>query len=140
MIGIDNDKAAIERAKNTYKRDNLEFIHGEAYDYLKNNKQRFDLLLLSHILEHLDNPKEFIFRFKDFFDYIYIEVPDFDKSYMNHYRKDLGLPLIYTDWDHVSEFDRDELAEILKECNIEIIESMYRYGNQHLWCRVQKQV
>jgi SAM-dependent methyltransferase len=138
VIGIDYDKYAIEKAKSMHKATNLEFYHGEAFEFLKNNKDQFDLLVLSHILEHLDNPKEFILKFKDFFRYIYIELPDFDKSYLNHYRKDLNMQLVYTDNDHVSEFDRYELRKLLEDCNITIIEAEYIFGNQQLWCKVEK--
>ncbi|RYF96623.1 MAG: class I SAM-dependent methyltransferase, partial [Chitinophagaceae bacterium] len=112
VVGIDYNAGAIEQAKATYKRDNLTFIAGEAFEFLSKNEEKFDVLILSHILEHLDNPQSFLDTFKGFFRYIYIELPDFDKSYHNHYRKDLNLQLVYTDDDHVSEFDRDELAAI----------------------------
>jgi SAM-dependent methyltransferase len=138
VVGIDYDKIAIEKAKLTHKKSNLEFYHGEALEFLANNKEHFDVLILSHILEHLDSPKDFIYAFKNYFRFIYIELPDFDKTYLNHYRKDLNMQLIYTDNDHVSEFDRGELAELLTVCDIEIVEAVYRFGLQQLWCRVKK--
>jgi SAM-dependent methyltransferase len=138
VVGIDHDKVAIEKAKKTYKRDNLEFYHDDAFKFLQKNEGQFDVLILSHILEHLDDPKEFVFKFKDFFKYIYIELPDFDKTYLNQYRKDLNMQLIYTDNDHVSEFDRYELIQLLKECNVTIIEAVYHFGIQQLWCKVEK--
>ena len=137
VIGIDRDGLAIEKAKATYKRSNLEFFCADALEFLKTNQEHFDVLILSHILEHLDNPKEFIDTFKSYFRFIYIEVPDFDKTHLNHYRRDLNMQLIYTDDDHVSEFDRYELANLLRECNIEIVEAVYILGLQQLWCKVK---
>ena len=138
VIGIDYNKSDIERAKATHNKTNLEFYHGEALEFLANNKEKFDVLILAHILEHLDNPKEFIYAFKNYFRFIYIELPDFDKTFLNHYRKDLDMKLNYTDDDHVSEFDRYELETLLAECNINIVESVYRFGVQQLWCEVKK--
>jgi SAM-dependent methyltransferase len=138
VIGIDYNKSDIERAKATHKKTNLEFYHGEALEFLANNKEQFDVLILAHILEHLDNPKDFIAAFKEYFRFIYIELPDFDKTFLNHYRKDLNMKLNYTDDDHVSEFDRFELETLLTECNIKIVESVYRFGVQQLWCEVKK--
>lgn len=112
----------------------MNFI-GEALEFLSSNEKRFNVLILSHILEHLDNPKEFLMKFNGYFQCIYIEVPDFDRYYLNHYRKDLGLKLIYSDDDHVSEFDRDELKILLTECRIEITKEEYKHGVQRLWCR-----
>lgn len=134
VVGIDHDKQAIEIARQRHQKNNLTFIHGDALEFLNGNQKKFNILILSHILEHLDNPKEFLMKFKDQFQSIYIEVPDFDRYYLNHYRKDLGLKLIYSDDDHVSEFDRDELKTLLNECRIEIIREEYRHGVQRLWC------
>jgi len=134
VIGIDYNKVAIEKAKQKYTKENLKFYNVEALEFLKNNSIHFDILILSHILEHLDNPKDFLINFKNYFKQIYIELPDFDRVHLNHYRKDLGVSLIYSDDDHVTEFDRDELKTLLNECNIKIVKEEYRFGVQKLWC------
>jgi ubiquinone/menaquinone biosynthesis C-methylase UbiE len=136
VVGIDYNKNAIELAQKNYKKDNLKFYNREAFEFLNENTTQFDTLILSHILEHLDDPKDFLMRFKGFFKKIYIEVPDFDRYYLNHYRKDLHLDLIYSDIDHISEFDRDELRSLLEECSVKIEKEEYRYGVQKLWCIV----
>jgi SAM-dependent methyltransferase len=137
VVGIDYAPKAIETAKQQYQHPNLEFHCAEAYDYLKKNDARFDVLILSHILEHLDDPKDFLKKFKNFFNYIYIEVPDFDRYYLNHYRKDFKLPIIYSDDDHISEFDRAEIKQLLLDCDIELLESEFIYGVQKFWCSVK---
>jgi len=136
VVGIDLDKTAIDKAKEKNKRSNLNFYNQEALEFLKQNSKQFDTLILSHILEHLDDPKSFLLQFKSFFKQIYIELPDYDRYYLNHYRKDQKLSLIYTDDDHITEFDRDELKTLLMECDIKIIKEDYRFGVQKLWCRV----
>lgn len=138
VVGIDYNEKAIGTAKEKYKRDNLEFHCLEAYEYLTKGEMKFDVLVLSHILEHLDDPDDFLEKFTPFFDFIYIELPDFDKTLLNHYRKDLGLPIVYTDADHINEFDRDDLAAIIEKRNIRIVFSEYRFGVQKLWCEVIK--
>lgn len=134
VVGVDHDADAIREAQATWQRSNLEFMHIDALLYLKGTQQRFDVLILSHILEHLDEPEAFLRSFKDHFAHIYIELPDFDRYYLNHYRKDLGRPLIYSDDDHVSEFDRDELRAIIDACGMRVVEAEYRFGVQRLWC------
>ncbi|MCS7005438.1 MAG: class I SAM-dependent methyltransferase [Cytophagales bacterium] len=136
VVGIDYDKDAIQLAQSLYKKENLKFYAVEGYEFLKNNTISFDVLVLSHVLEHLDEPEEFLNRFKGFFKYIYIEVPDFEKNYLNLYRKKMNLSLLYTDEDHVSEFDREELRSLLKKCNLQVLEEEYRFGVQRLWCKV----
>lgn len=134
VVGIDHDPEAISTARIQYQRGNLEFHEGDAVDLLKNRNMRFDVLILSHILEHIDDPGEFLACFKHHFLRIYIEVPDFDRYYLNHYRKDRGVKLIYSDIDHISEFDRYELRELLARAGLKIVQEEYRFGVQRIWC------
>lgn len=135
VVGIDHDETTIKTASEKYQKNNLAFVCADARTYLTESDKKFDVLVLSHVLEHLDEPKDFINSFKDYFEYIYVEVPDFDRDAANHYRKDLEMKLIYSDIDHVSEFDRDELKSIFSECNLEVLRSEYIFGVQRYWCR-----
>ena len=134
VIAIDFDSKAINLAKRKFNKSNLEFVNQDAFQFLKNRNEKYNVLILSHLLEHLDNPEDFINLYKEFFDRIYIELPDFDNSYLNHYRKDVQTDLIYSDSDHVYEFDRFELKEIIKNCGLTITASEYRFGVQRIWC------
>jgi SAM-dependent methyltransferase len=135
-IGVDHSQEFIDIAQKNHRQENLEFLCMDAIDYLKNTDKTFDILILSHILEHIDEPKAFLETFKNFFRYIYVEVPDFDGTPLNHYRKDLNLPLIYSDNDHVSEFDRYELQDLFEQCNLRVLRSNYIFGVQTYWCEV----
>lgn len=135
VVGIDYDKKAIDLAKHRYQKTNLTFIHDDVVNYLQKNNRLFDVLILSHILEHLENPKGIIKSCRPYVSYMYVELPDFDKSYMNHYRRHLTRDLIYTDADHVSEFDRAEMKDLIKECGFSVLESEYRFGVQRHWCK-----
>ena len=136
VVGVDHDKEVILRAQRDMEGTNLSFHHTDALAFLQGTTKQFDTLILSHILEHLDEPEEFLRAFKGHFQWIYIELPDFDKGYLNHFRVAVGSNLVYTDDDHVAEFDRDELRELLERCGISIVEAEYRFGIQRLWCRV----
>ena len=136
VVGIDYNKADIAKAQSLFQRNNLEYRCENALIYLQNKGETFDILLLSHILEHIEEPENFLKKFKDFFHYIFIELPDFDKTLNNHYRKDLKMPLIYSDADHIVEFDRAELKYLLEESGLSILQSEYRFGLQRYWCRV----
>jgi SAM-dependent methyltransferase len=132
VVGIDHTKELIEIAIRDNFRPNITYIVGDALEYLQ-KEQNFDVLILSHILEHIDNPKKFLLDFNKYFKYIYIEVPDFDRSFLNIYRVDQKRELVWTDLDHVSEFDRQDLKDILNECNLLVISAEYRYGIQRYW-------
>ena len=136
VTAIDYNQSHIDIANKEHKADNIEYICGEALEYLKVNKNKYDVLILSHILEHLDDPHEFLNKFKGFFKYVYIELPDFDKSYLNLYREKLGMNLIFTDDDHISEFDRSEIYDLLERNNMKSISSEFKFGVQRHWCEV----
>jgi 16S rRNA G966 N2-methylase RsmD len=135
VIGVDYDSLAINIANSRFEKSNLTFICDDAYNYLENENEKYDVLLLSHLIEHLENPKEFIDKYRLFFNRIYIEVPDFDNTYLNHYRKDVQTDLIYSDPDHIYEFDRIELLALIASCGLEVLSAEYRFGVQKIWCK-----
>jgi hypothetical protein len=130
VVGVDQDAKAIEIAKNKNPAPNIDYIVSDAVAYLKNNTHSFDVLILSHIIEHLDNPDTFLKEFIHFFEYIYIEIPDLDESYLNHYRMKMNNVLNYTDNDHIWEFDRNSFKELLENTGLIILDAEFKYGVQ----------
>ena len=137
VVGIDFDQKAIQIARETYQQANLVFEVEDALTYIEKQVFNFDVLILSHILEHLDKPKEFLASFARHFKLIYIELPDFNKTYLNLYRQKTENDLVYTDTDHISEFDRFELSELISECGLKIIDEEYIFGIQKIWCTIK---
>lgn len=133
VVGVDYNQQEINKAKNIFKRNNLEFIHGDAFTYLEKTQDKFDVIILSHILEHLDEPSIFLNKCKEHTQSIYIEVPDFNKSYLNHYRIISESSLNYTDSDHIWEFDRTELFILLNNCNLKIVDCEFQFGVIKIW-------
>lgn len=136
VTSIDCDKNAIDIAKKIYNRSNLNFVWSDAFSYLNSMDKKFNVLILSHVLEHIEDPESFLNKAKNHFEFIYIEVPDFDKNYLNHYRLHMGNDLIYSDNDHVNEFDRMEIKSLLSKCSLRILDEEYRFGVQKIWCTV----
>lgn len=136
VVGIDFNLELVKRAQQNFFHDNLQFIHAEAITYLRENTHRFEVLILSHILEHLDSPVVLLKDFKIFFSFFYIEVPDFERTPLNYYRHELNSALIYSDSDHIWEFDRIGITNIIYEAGLEILDREYRQGVQKYWCKV----
>ena len=136
VVGIDYNNNHIIQARQKYTQENIQFIHGEVVEYLQQNSLRFDVMILSHILEHLETPESFLNNCKKFFKCIYIEVPDFERSHLNVYRQELGSGLIYADADHIWEFDRTSMKDLIQKTGLEIIDEEYRLGVQKYWCRM----
>lgn len=134
VVGIDHDASAIAIARRDAAAPNVEYVHADAFAYLSTSPRSFDVLLLSHILEHLDQPAAFLRSFAPFFRNVYIELPDFEADFFGYYRSALGSTLNYTDADHVSEFDRDELVPIITAAGLRIVDADFRFGLQRFWC------
>ena len=131
-VGVDSDAAAIARGRREHP--SVTFIHGEAREFLEQSG-RFDVLILSHVLEHLEEPELFLASLAGHFDRVYIEVPDFDCNTLNQVRLKRGRDLIYTDEDHVAEFDREELEEILAAAGLDVLDREFRFGVMRYWAR-----
>ncbi|MBX2958851.1 MAG: class I SAM-dependent methyltransferase [Flavobacteriales bacterium] len=126
--GIDHNFNSINQAKKLYGGNNISFVYGDALEYLQKINIKYDMIIMSHLLEHIDNPEQFLTEYIPFTSYFYVEVPDFEKTYHNIYRKDIGCKLIHTDDDHVSEFDRIEVESIFDKLNLLIVAKEFRFG------------
>lgn len=134
VVGIDHNPALVDSASRRYP--DIQFIAADARDYLKTAKP-FDVLILSHILEHLDEPAAFLREFAPQFQRIYIEVPDFDATHLNKMRLDRGRALVYQDNDHIAEFDRCELKALIAEAGLVVAAEEYAFATMRFWCERQ---
>lgn len=129
-VGVDYDRDAISQGKALHP--DIEFVEGDAREFLESSTA-FDVLILSHVLEHLDEPEAFLASLEGKFRRIYIEVPDFDWTELNDVRQRRGRDLIFMDNDHVSEFDRDEMEAMFERLGLRVIASEFRYGLMRYW-------
>ena len=137
VTGIDLSRSKLQHALDHYSSGNVNFICGDAVVFLNENRQHYDVLICSHVLEHLDDPSGMLRSFKDYYSYIYIEVPDFDNSYINHVRQRLNIPLNYTDEDHVWEYDRNEMEMLITSLNMKIEHVEFSNGVMRYWVKVE---
>jgi hypothetical protein len=129
-VGIDYDAAAI--AAGQAQHADLTLVCGEAREYLARSPA-FDVLILSHVLEHIEEPEQFLASVKDRFERIYIEVPDFDWTELNTLRMARGRKLLQMDDDHLAEFDRDELEALFGTLGLQVLDREFRFGLMRYW-------
>ncbi|OGH24853.1 MAG: hypothetical protein A2800_01240 [Candidatus Levybacteria bacterium RIFCSPHIGHO2_01_FULL_40_16] len=58
ILGIDSSELAVNKSKEKYKADNLNFIWSKIEDY--RTKQEFDVVIALQVLEHLEKPELFL--------------------------------------------------------------------------------
>lgn len=134
VVGVDHDPAVLAVARERYPFANLKFVEGDVREILTDDNDRPRVLVLTHVLEHLDEPGEFLVDVARRFHTIMIEVPDFEHSHLNRYREQLGLDLAYGDADHISEFDRRELAALIRNAGLRVVVAEFGQSVQRIWC------
>ena len=111
VLGIDYDPVNLEIAISHNSK--AEFILGDITSGIL-SKSSFDVALLIHILEHLDEPGEMLKILRKICSTVIIEVPDRESNPLNWARINLGLDY-YTDADHLREFNSNEIVELLSQ-------------------------
>ena len=134
VVGIDRAVADITAANSEHLTQNLSFEVGDAFDYLLATSSETDVVILSHVLEHGDEPGILLTRIARRCRFLYLEVPDFDHSALNRHREHLRRELIYQDPDHRYEFDRADIRSLLEKSYLRVLDLEYRYGVQRYWC------
>ena len=125
---IDYDSKAIGYAKSNFTEKNIKFILGDILKIEKSKIKKIDIIICSHIIEHLEQPFNFLKNLKRFNSKIYIEVPDFENNYLNQVKKKTKNSLTYVDDDHIYEFDRLSLIKNLKKIKFQILKENYQNG------------
>jgi len=89
VIAVDIKEQNIEYAKRHFKRDNLEFLVGDVLNY--NFDRKFDKIVLSNVLEHIENRVDFLKKLHDLSGTILLRVPMLDRDWLTVYKKEKGL-------------------------------------------------
>ena len=116
-VGIDIDGPAIERGKNTYAKDNIEFIHGdfENFGYPYSGP---DTITMFHVLEHLPRPVVVLEKLRSIAadaTKLVVEVPIVENGKTNDINGFLSI-------QHMTHFSRGSLRNALQRGGWKILE------------------
>ena len=100
--------------------------------YLKENflesKNKYDIIILSHVIEHFREPKEILIKIKSMLKengFIYIEVPNSPMPNECSY----NMLMRYLNTEHIVNFNMDNLLKFVEDANLKIIRSEYNNYN-----------
>jgi SAM-dependent methyltransferase len=132
VIGIDIENNNIKRAKNNCRRDNLDFIIGDAtkYDF----KNKVDVIILSNVLEHIENRVELLKKLEKISSKFLIRVPLITRSWVEMYKKIKGFDYKLDD-THFIEYEEKEFREELKKVGLKIEEEFVQWGEMFVVCK-----
>lgn len=101
VLGVDCNSGSIAIAQSLSNEPNIEYVVGDITQGLDGRK--FDVALLVHVLEHIDEADKFLVSIRSIASTLIIEVPDFGADPLNVVRYELKCPY-YSDGDHVREY------------------------------------
>jgi len=125
VLGIDILGEGINKAKAAYKRDNLQFITGNAVDY--DFGAQFDVIVLSNVLEHIEDRVEFLIKIKGLAPKILIRVPMLNRDWLTLYKKELGIEY-KLDASHFIEYTAETLKEELRQAGLVLGDYSVQFG------------
>jgi 2-polyprenyl-3-methyl-5-hydroxy-6-metoxy-1,4-benzoquinol methylase len=132
--GIDLDESALPAPEASNPLPSVRFLHGDAIEYCERNAGRFDVVVLCHVIEHLDDPGRLLCAAAGCRRGVFIEVPDFECTLSNEYRVLTQSELVYSDPDHVWEFGRRELRQLAAASGLEAMHEETQGGVIRAWC------
>lgn len=135
VIAVDYDKDVLEIAKNLINEKNITYVNKDIFKWLSNSSEKYEIAICSHVIEHLDDPRDFLNSCKFFFKYIFIEVPDNDQDEQSFLRVANGLEPLFNDADHIWEFKRKDLASLFNDLNFEVIDEQKIHGVMRFWLK-----
>lgn len=106
-----------EKIQFSIKENKFENIHFSVFDITKDlPSKKYDVIILSHILEHLDRPKEILKKIKAITKKIIVRLPRYDNNWMNLVKKDLGM-YYYKSRDHKQEFTLESAIKLIESAD-----------------------
>lgn len=131
VVGIDLNEWNITTAKKTYSRENIEYICGDALTY--HPQEKIDVIIISNVLEHIDKRVDFLNSLKSLAPKILIWVPMLNRSWIDIYKKELGLEY-RLDKTHIVEYTFDGFEDELGEAGFKVLDYSVQFGE--IWAVV----
>jgi 2-polyprenyl-3-methyl-5-hydroxy-6-metoxy-1,4-benzoquinol methylase len=132
VTGVDINKNNIELARKDFNRDNIKYICGDAcrYDF----GEKFDVVVLSNILEHLDDRAVFLLKVRDLAPRLLIRVPMINRDWLTYCKREMGVEY-RLDPTHRIEYTMESLREELEKAGLSIEKASVQFGE--IWAVVR---
>ncbi len=132
VVGIDIDEDNIGAAKKNFLLDNVDYICGDVLSW--DFRQKFDVVVLSNVLEHIDKRVDLLKKVKNLGDRLLIRVPMIDRSWVVLYKKELGIDY-RLDKTHYIEYTFNDFQNEVESAGLEIASYSIQFGE--IWAVVE---
>lgn len=130
VVGIDSNPVYLEFARRRFSHPRLSFVEADALEYLP--AERFDVVILSNVLEHIERRPELLRRVLERVrpDRVLLRVPAETRDWLVPLRRELGLGH-FSDPTHFIEYDEETFRRELGEAGLRVDELRSIWGE--LW-------
>ncbi len=132
VVGIDIVEKNIVKAKSRYNRPNIKYVVGDVTKGL--GEQKFEVIILSNVLEHIEDREVFLRQIKDLAGKYLIRVPMFDRDWLTPYKKELGVEW-RLDKTHFIEYTEVSFREELGKTGYSIESLGIKFGE--IWAMIK---
>lgn len=130
VTGIDVSRESLEFARSRFASERLELVEADALEWTP--PEPFDVVVLSNVLEHVEERVAFLRRLREVTGArrFLLRVPVLERDWAVVLRRELGLPY-FSDPGHHTEYSEEQLAGELEAAGLEPAELQARWGE--LW-------
>ena len=132
IVACDLNADSINIAKRYYLRENIQYITADATEY--EFEENFDYIILSNVLEHINNRVDFLEKLKPQAKYFLIRVPMINRSWITLYKKEIGVEY-RLDKTHQIEYTLNSFKDEMNQANLELIQYSVQYGE--IWAKIR---
>ena len=134
VTAIDLNEDNIEFAKRNFNKDNIKYICMDAAQL--NCEEEFDTVIMSNVLEHIDNRYDFLLKIKKLANRFLIRVPVLNRSWLTYYKRELGVEY-RLDLTHKTEYTMESFQQELEKAGMRIERASIQFGE--IWAVVTRE-
>ena len=126
VIGVDIEERNIKNCKKSFQRENLKYLVADLNSY--ETPAKFDKIILSNVLEHIEDRIELLRHLAKYADTILLRVPMITRDWVTVYKKNMRLEYKLDD-THFIEFTLKELRTFASQFDKGAIEVLTVEGS-----------
>ncbi len=131
VVAVDLNQDNIETAKRRFHRDNVSYVCGDATRL--EFAGEFDVVVLSNVLEHLDNRAAFLSTLSKRATRFLIRVPLINRDWLTYYKRELGVEY-RLDLTHRIEYTQESFEKEVAEAGLVVEASSLQFSE--IWAVV----
>lgn len=125
VLGVDIDPKLIEKAQRKHPAVNLEYRVADATKDLSN--ETFDIIIMSNVLEHIDDRVAFLRSIHSLAKKFLFRVPMIDREWVTLYKQELGLDH-RLDTTHFTEYTFSQFKSEFEQAGYRIDSHTVQFG------------